>query len=77
MVLAGHSDDAYLNVRKTRSRAGTNIMLSEDTPFPYRNGHVLTVAQIIKFFMSSDAGAEISGLFVSAKAMVQLRQTII
>ena len=52
-------------------------MLSEETPVPTRNGPVLTVAQIIKFVMSSAAKAEISGLFICAKAMVQLRQTLI
>ena len=38
MVLAGHSDSAYLNVRKALSRAGVYIMLSEDTPVPTSNG---------------------------------------
>ena len=77
MVLVGHSDDAYLNVRKSCSRAGAHIMLSEDTPVPTRNGPIINVSQIIKFVMSYAAEAEIAGLFICAKAMVQLRQTLI
>ena len=71
MVLSGHSDSAYLNVRKSCSRAGAHIMLSEDTPVPARNVPVLTVTQIIKLVISSAAEAEISGLFICVKAMVQ------
>ena len=52
-------------------------MLSEDTLVPTSNGPVISVAQIIKFVMSSDSEAEISGLFICVKAMVQLRQTLI
>ena len=48
MVLSAHSDAAYLNVNKARSRAGAHIMLSEDVPVPSYNGPVLTIAQIIK-----------------------------
>ena len=77
MGLSVHSDAAYLNVRKSRSRSGAHIMLSEDTPVLTRNGPVLTVAQIIKFFMSSDVQSEISGLFICAKAIVQLRHSLI
>ena len=77
MVLAGHSDATYLNVRKARIRAGAHIIISEDTPVPISNGPVLTVAQIIKFVMSSAAEAKIDGLFICAKAMVPLRNTLI
>ena len=77
MVLFGQSDSAYLNVRKYHSRAGAHIMLSEDTPVPTRYGTVLTVAQIIKFVMSSSSEAEIAGLFICTKAMVQINQTLI
>ena len=73
MVLTGHSDSEYLNVRRFRSSGGAQIMLSADTPVPTINGPVLTVAQIIKFVMSSAAEAEISSLFICAKAMVQIR----
>ena len=77
MVLTGHSDSAYLNVSKSRSRAGSHIMLSEDTPVPSRNEPVLTVAQIFKFIISSDAEAKIAVLFICAKAMFQISQTLI
>ena len=62
MVLAGHSDTAYLNVSKNRSQAGAHIMLSEDVPVPRYNGPVLTIAKIIKCVMSSAAESELAGL---------------
>ena len=34
MVLSAHSNAAYLNVSKARSRAGSHIMMSEDVPVP-------------------------------------------
>eukprot|EP00804_Cyclotella_cryptica_P017724 CCRYP_001164-RA/>CCRYP_001164-RA protein AED:0.37 eAED:0.27 QI:0/0/0/1/0.33/0.25/4/0/1265 len=52
MILAAHSDAAYLNASKARSRAGAHIMLSEDNPVPSYNGPILTLAQIIKFIAS-------------------------
>ena len=52
-------------------------MLSEDTPVPTSNYPVLTVSKIINFVMSSAAGAKIAGLFICAKAMVTLRNTLI
>ena len=51
-------------------------MLSENVPAPTYNGLVLTVAQIIKDIMSSAAEAELAGLFICAKAMVPLRQSL-
>jgi hypothetical protein len=77
MVLSAHSDAAYLNVSKARSRAGAHIMLSENVPVPSYNGPVLTVAQIIKSVMSSAAEAELGGLYICAKEMVPLRQSLI
>ena len=59
MVLSAHSDTAYLNVRKARSRSEAQIMLSEDVPVPKYNGLVLTITKIIKFVMSSAAEAEL------------------
>ena len=38
---------------------------------------VLTIAQIIKFVMSSTAEAELASLFVTARKCVELRQTLI
>ena len=77
MVLSDHSDAAYLNVRKARIRAGAHIMLSEDVPVPKYNGLVLTITKIIKFVMSSAAEAELEGLYICAKDMVPLRQSLI
>ena len=77
MILAAHSDAAYLNVSRSRSHSGAHIMLSENTPVPSINGPVLTISQIIKNVMSSTAEAELSGLFICAKAMISLRNTLI
>ena len=76
MILAAHSDAAYLNVSRTRSRAGAHIMLSDNTFAPSLNGPVLTIAQIIKNITSSVTEAKLSGLFICAKAMVTLRNTL-
>jgi hypothetical protein len=77
MILAAHSDAAYLNVGKARSRSGAHIMLSEDIPVPTFNGPVLTISQIIKFVASSAAEAELAGLYICAKEMVPLRNSLI
>ena len=52
-------------------------MLSENTPVPSLNETVLKISQIIKNVMSSAAEAELSGLFICAKAMISLRNTLI
>ena len=67
MVLAAHSNAAYLNVTKSRSRAGAHIMIPEDVPVPTYNGPILTVAQIIRNVMSSAAEAKLAGLFICSK----------
>ena len=67
MVLAAHSDAGFNNESKGRSRAGDHIFLSEDDPEPKWNGPILTIAQIIKFVMTSAAEAELGALFVTAK----------
>ena len=51
-------------------------MLSEDKPVPPHNGPILTVAQIIQFVASSAAEAELAGLYICAKEMVPLRQSL-
>ena len=76
MILAAHSDAAYLNISRACSRAGAHTMLSKNTPVPSLNGTVLTIAQIIKNVMSSAAEAELSGLFICAKAMVPLQKNL-
>ena len=77
MVLYGHTNAAYLNVRKLCSRVGAHIMISEDVPVPSHNGLVLTIDQIIKKVMSSAAEAELAGLFTTAKERIPLRQALI
>ena len=57
MVLCAHSDTGFHNESKGRSRAGAHIFLSEKYPIPWWNGPVHTLAQIIKFVMSSDPEA--------------------
>ena len=77
MILSAHSDAAYLNVRKNKSRAGANIMLSEDVPTPSYILPVLTFAQIIKCVLSSVAEADLVGLYICAKEMLPLRQALV
>jgi len=77
MILTAHSDAAYLNESKARSRAGAYIFLSEDEPVPKLNGPILTIAQIIKAVMASAAEAELAACFITAKEMVPMRQTLI
>ena len=77
MVLSAHSDSAYLNVSKTRSHAGAHIMMSKDVPVSKYNGPILTIAKIIKCAMSSSAEAELAGIYICAKEMVPLRQSLI
>ena len=77
MVLAAHSDAAYLNASKSRNRARAYMFLTKDEPVPKLNGPVLTIAQIIKLVMSSAAKVELVALFTTAKEMVPLRQTLI
>ena len=67
MVLAAHSDAGFNNESKGRSRAGAHLFLSEDEPEPRWNGPILTIAQIIKFVMTSASEAGINALYVTAK----------
>ena len=53
MILTAHADTEYLNVTKECSRVGSYIMLTENDPVPCYNVPILTIAQIIKYFMSS------------------------
>jgi hypothetical protein len=53
MILCAHSDAGFPNELQSRSQAGAHIFLSEDVPYPRFNGVVLSIAQIIKFFMAS------------------------
>jgi len=76
MIAAAHSDAGFHNESKGRSRAGAHIFLSEDDPIPKWNGPILTLAQIIKFVMSSASEAELGAMFITAQAMVPIRNTL-
>ena len=77
MALAVHADAGFLNESRARSRAGAHIFLSENEPKPKLNGPVLTIAQIIKTVMASAAEAEMAALYITAKNMIPLRNTLI
>ena len=77
MVLAGHSDAGFNNETKARSRAGDHIFLSESEHIPQWNGPVITIAQIMKYVVSSAAESDMTDLFLTAKEMVPLRHTFI
>ena len=77
MVLAAHADAGFLNESRAWSRAGAHIFLSENDPKPKLNGPILTIAQIIKSVMASAAEAELAALYITAKKMVPLRNTLI
>ena len=76
MVLAVHSDASYLSERNGRSRVGGHFFLANDDPIPANNGAVLTVAQIIKYVMTSAAEAELGGLYINAREAVYIRQIL-
>ena len=76
MVLAAQYDTAYLNETRARSRAGLHIFCSGNDATPSDNGPVLSLAQIINVVMSSVSEPELSGLFMTAKEMVPLQQTL-
>ena len=76
-MLCGHSDTAYLNKTRDRSPIGAYILFLEDSAVLRLNGPVLTVAQILKFVMSSAAKAELAGLFITAESMAPMRKTCI
>ena len=77
MILAAHSDAGFLNKSKARSRAGAHIFLSENDPKPKLNGLVLTLAKIIKSVMDSAAETEMAALYITAKNMIPLCNTLI
>ena len=77
MILAAHSDASYLSEPKSRSRAGAHIFVSENDAIPRTNGPILTLSITIKFVMASAAEAELSALYLTAREMVPLRNTLI
>ncbi len=77
MVLCAHLDAGFLNKTNSRSQAGAHIFLSENKPFPWFNGAVLSITQIIKFVMASAAKSKLAALFVTAREMIPHRQNLI
>ena len=77
MILAGHSDSSFLKKSKSHSQSGAHIFLSEDVLIPFNNGPLLTLAQIIKFGMSSVSESELAPLFITVNQMNPLHKTII
>ena len=75
--LAAQSDAGYLNENNTKSRDSAHMFLSANIPIPAFNGAVLTIAQVIKFVMSSAAEAELASLFITTRKCVELRHTLI
>ena len=77
MILAAHADAGFLNESRARSRAGAHIFLSENEPKPKLTGPILPIDQIIKTVMASAAEAEMAALFITAKKMIPLCNTLI
>jgi hypothetical protein len=77
MVLCAHLDAEFLNETNSCSCGRAHIFLSENKPFLWFNGAVLSIAQIIKFVMASAAESELAALFVAAREMIFHRQTLI
>ena len=76
MVLAARSDAGFDNKSRSRTRADAHIFLLENDAIPRWNGPLLTIAQIMKYIGSSAAEAEITALFLTAKDMLPLRNTL-
>ena len=70
MILAAHSNAGFHNESKGHSTAGAHICLLENNPIPRWNGTVLTIAQIIKFVMSSATEAELGALYITARKLL-------
>ncbi len=77
MILCAHVDAGFLNKTNSCSRVGAHIYLSEDDPFPFFNGTILSIAQIIKFVMASATESELAVLFINAQEMIPHCQTLI
>ena len=76
IVLCAHSDAGFHNDSKGRIREGAHIFLSKNNPTTKWNGSVLTLAQIIKFVISSATESELGALFITAQEMVSMRDTL-
>ena len=66
-----------MNESRARNREGAHIFLLENEPKQNLNGPILTIAQIIKTVMALAAEAEMVALFITAKKMIPLCNTLI
>ena len=70
MVLTGHIDALYLSEAKSRSRAGGQFFMTDESMEPPNNGAVTTISRIIKSVMSYTAEAELCALFINFREAV-------
>ncbi len=76
MILAVHSNAGYCNKKNAGSQVGGHFPLSNDEAFPPINGAILTNATIIKAVMSLAAEAELGALYLNAKEVAYLQQSL-
>ena len=77
MLLVAHADTGFINESKACIRVGAHIFLSENDPKPILNVPLLTIAPIIKNVMASAAEYEMVALYITAKNMIPLHNTLI
>ena len=53
------------------------MFLYEDDSIPRWNGPILSIAQVIKFVMTSVLKSELAALYITAQKLVPMRQTLI
>ena len=64
------------NETRARSRGGAHIFLTKYVATPPLNGGILTIAKIVKPVMASTAEAELASLYITAKTMVPIQNTL-
>ena len=80
MLLAVHSDAAYMNEPKACSTAAGFYWLKNNTDTDTRmkvNGAIHVLSKIIQLVCSSSAEADLAALFLNAKEEIRIRQTLI
>ena len=75
-VLADHADAGFHNKSKERIQEGAHIFLSDNHPEPMCIEPLLTIAQNIRFVMTSAAQAELGALLITSKEMIPLQQIL-
>jgi hypothetical protein len=77
MILDAHSDASFLSEPHARSRIRSHIFVSKDDPIPRTNRPIFSISKSPKVLYASAAEAKLGGLYVTAKEMVPLRNTLI